>query len=82
MRAFNVSHEACGGKFDEVASGKGHAQMALINARNSAHDFNVKLNPWLCSDISCSGWEMTGICDTHLFLVRALATDALSSSPQ
>ena len=25
--------------------GKGHAQTALINARNSAHDFSVKLSP-------------------------------------
>ena len=29
----------------EVASGKGHAQTALINAKNSAHDFTVKLSP-------------------------------------
>ena len=29
----------------EVASGKGHAQTALINAKNSAHDFSVKLSP-------------------------------------
>ena len=30
-----------------------HIKMTLINARNSAHDFSVKLSPCMCS----SGWR-------------------------
>ena len=43
----------------EVASGKGHD--TIINTRNSAHDFSVKLSPCMCShtDSSCPGcWHM------------------------
>ena len=35
----------------------GHAYMALINARNLAHDFDVKLTPCMCSHISLPGWR-------------------------
>ena len=35
----------------------GHAQTALINARNLAHGFSVKLSPCMCSYISCPGWR-------------------------
>ena len=43
----------------EVASGKGHSKTALINARNSAYDFSVKLRPCMCSHSSCPGcWYM------------------------
>ena len=42
----------------EIASGtRGHVQTALINARNSAHDFGVKLSPCMCSHISGPGWR-------------------------
>ena len=34
-----------------------HAQMALINARNLAHDFGVKLSACMCSYISCLSWR-------------------------
>ena len=33
-----------------------HAEMALINARNLAHDFGVKLSTCMCH-ISCPGWR-------------------------
>ena len=42
----------------EVASGKGHAyKTALIDDRNSVHDFSVKLSSSICShtDSSCPG---------------------------
>ena len=57
----------------EVASGKSLSCMAwtaLINARNSAHDFIIKLSPCMCSYISCPGWRMADICDTWLSRVR------------
>ena len=31
--------------------------MALINTRNSAHDFSVKLSPCMCSHSSCPDWR-------------------------
>ena len=40
-----------------VASGKGHAQTALINAGDSAHALSVKLSPCMCSHSSCPGWR-------------------------
>ena len=34
--------------------------MALINTRNSAHDFSVKLSPCMCSHSNCPGcWHMS-----------------------
>ena len=39
----------------EVASGKGRAWKALIQASDSAHDLSVKLSPCLCSNSSCPG---------------------------
>ena len=43
----------------EVVSGKDHATSALINARNSAHDFSVTLSPCMCSHSSYPGyWYM------------------------
>ena len=36
--------------------------MALINARDPAHDLSTKLSPCTCSHSSCTGWR--NACDT------------------
>ena len=43
---------------DWVASGSGPCiNGTVINARNLAHDFGVKLSSYMCSHISCPGWR-------------------------
>ena len=36
---------------------------ALINARDPAHDFSVKLSLSMCSHSSCLGWRNVTACD-------------------
>ena len=47
----------------EVASGKGHALMALINVRNAAYEFNVKLSSYVAT-LTVAILAAVGICDT------------------
>ena len=43
----------------------------LVNARDSAYDFTVKLSLFMCSHSSCLGWRNVTACDLwHLPLVR------------
>ena len=51
-----------------------HLTTALINARNSAHDFSVKLSTSMCSYIGYSGWRNGWLMRYSVILDKDLAT--------
>ena len=57
-----------------------HERYSIINTRNLAHGFSVKLSPCMCSHSSCPGWRNgcnSHICDTYNY--EDLSTYASSS---